>query len=1274
MFRLQMFRRACAAFIAVCFCVQNAHAAGQPNTVLLPQAAAIELLPAVSDVLLKGIKIDPKSPLRLDFIIANDPAVKPDTKIVQRLVKYFLAGLTIPERDIWVNLSPYEKDRIIPDSFGQTELGRDVLAEDYVLKQVTAGLMHPDGETGKTFWRDVYAQAAKQGITHVPVNAFNKVWIVPETADVYEHAQAGTAYVVKARLKVMLDQDYTAKNSNSDRTVSASQDQIASELIRKIILPVLTREVNEGKHFTRLRQVYHSLILAAWYKKRVKESIINSMYVNRSKVGGITYADTLNAQGIYNQYVAAFKKGAANIIREETDPVSGHVVPRKYFTGGMQVFPDRAMNVITEWKPNTGAGVSLSQVRVDLDSKETSPEDPLAAAIRSISAESNLLKQSSALEKIFSEDNQGWLHLLRKMQKERHGRLIQVRKKILTDWGRQAQFKGEKLYYPFGGMDVFTAFGLNPAFRDVFVMGSQQAGKLEDIVTGVHHISANPHSLDEYGRNADLKDDLWRFARRAMAQVLLDMQGDLKGLYYFDISEKGGIEFIDAQDVRAGRNIMMEFDVKDEAGNTVRKRFWYAQNEIKPVLISDHNDQNYAAFIARFKFDAMLLKASMDLFERGDTEIDRSYLDHITLKRVGDLNARILTDKRYGNPHRPLRIWARMPEVISITMMPFTHFGYSTEEIYAGWGKDLIADRSYKGLTGFLKSQSNLIPHIHKSLINFLDDATTPLFVMVGAGNGEAAWPLTDDKTRNVIAVDRFADEHSELAQEFMRGQLRAQRYVKDAHSVIVKAETNPFLTHIPDKRLSGLIFFYPDSQAMGEMMNGFKNGSLTEKLASSGQIIVLTDRQYSMPLGFREDTSGALLGVPLTEIGKGARWHVYIFDMGEKEFDVRAVNQEFLEKSTIVGRINVGRNRVFYARGPQGERFLIKTRVTNKSFSDIINRSKSPKSGEMRQFIWLNQLVNGAGQLSVDLEEAYARLVSAFPDEQKYIIEAIIKSDPREGDTYEHISAELARSMNMNAGATVHWPHTWQVKDTLGHTIHFSDGLVMQDVRDFMSKPHAGNKGLEEAAAFFLLTRVFDHFPVGSHNGIIDSQGRLRFYDFELEDEQDMAKILKRMIISGKNFDLKVFEAALANALSPEWLEEQFKAMDAPKHMKDLLKIYQNEVRTQLAGELRAVVRQWDNRDPHKLFTVEDGAVMEIFRGTINILNTGQDNAAISNAETKGGVDLANISVNVQADGGEFLGVEVSKASHVLNGYHPIIRFITPIANLQQFLHQPGI
>ena len=160
----------------------------------------VHLSPPFDPPILKGIKIHPDNPFRFDFImdVGNRHASSLQNESI-KLIKYFLASITIPEKDLWVNLSPYEKDRIIPSSFGFTEMGRDLLAEDYMLKQITASLIYPEDAIGKKFWKRIYQEAAKKyGTTNIPMNTFNKVWIVPEKAVVYENAKAGTPMWLKA--------------------------------------------------------------------------------------------------------------------------------------------------------------------------------------------------------------------------------------------------------------------------------------------------------------------------------------------------------------------------------------------------------------------------------------------------------------------------------------------------------------------------------------------------------------------------------------------------------------------------------------------------------------------------------------------------------------------------------------------------------------------------------------------------------------------------------------------------------------------------------------------------------------------------------------------------------------------------------------------------------------------------------------------------------------------------------------------------------------------
>ena len=358
--------------MAAAFILQSTGIAGSvPNFAgagnILPAAGTmVGLSEAVQPPVLKGVKVYADEPFRFDFILDQGDrnpvgSVSSDelSSEANKLIRYFLASLTVPEKDLWVNLSPFENDRIITNEFGQTEMGRDLLAQDYLLKQLTASVIYPEGETGKKFWAEVYQKAyEKFGTTDIPVDTFNKVWIVPDKAVVYEKAQgtghqpqgsaamvpgSAVAYVVNARLKVMLESDYLASGkacaSGSPCPVpgaAASESQkLAKDVLRDVVIPVLEREVNEGVNFSQLRQVYYSLVLAAWYKRKVKASLLGKVYVDQKKVTGVNINDPQMSERIWEQYVAAFKKGAYNYIKEEQDRFTGETIPRKYFSGGI---------------------------------------------------------------------------------------------------------------------------------------------------------------------------------------------------------------------------------------------------------------------------------------------------------------------------------------------------------------------------------------------------------------------------------------------------------------------------------------------------------------------------------------------------------------------------------------------------------------------------------------------------------------------------------------------------------------------------------------------------------------------------------------------------------------------------------------------------------------------------------------------------------------------------------------------------------------------------
>ncbi len=356
--------------------------------------------PGFTPTLINGIIIHPENPLKFDFIIGSGDqrlegqAFEDEST---RLIKYFLASLTVPETEMWVNLSPYEKDRIIPNGFGTTEMGRDLLAQDYILKQLTASLMYPEKELGSAFWKKIYQKAYEQyGTTEIPVNTFNKVWIVPEKAVVYEHENS--AFVVKSHLKVMLESDYEAQRLDTRSSMLDTRNQSSNEhpassietsIIKEVILPELEKEVNEGQTFANLRQIYNSVILAAWFKKNLKETLLGQVYVDKGKTKGVDLEDKTVNQKIYEQYLEAFKKGVYNYIKEDYDPATKEIIPRKYFSGGTSLVVGPVLEESQRIDGYIARQMGWAQEqgrRVEVDMLELSENTSVAAAQEAIAS------------------------------------------------------------------------------------------------------------------------------------------------------------------------------------------------------------------------------------------------------------------------------------------------------------------------------------------------------------------------------------------------------------------------------------------------------------------------------------------------------------------------------------------------------------------------------------------------------------------------------------------------------------------------------------------------------------------------------------------------------------------------------------------------------------------------------------------------------------------------------------------------------------------------
>jgi len=287
---------------------------------LPPPTQMVSVSSAADCALLKGMRFDATDPMKMTFVFDAGSAKSVDTKTAQRLIRYFLASLTVREDDMWVNLSPFEKERVIPEQLAVTDMGHDMLAQDYLLKQLASSLTYPNSETGKAYWKGIGASAS---------DAMNKVWITPDVATVYENKNL--VLVTDATLKVLTEQDYLAQQKSS-----LDKDSAALNAVRASLIPSITKDVNTGKNFVALRQIYFAQVLATWFKERIKEQVnkdktLWGQYADSNIIGGIDNVSAATKQKIYERYLEAYTKGVYSLMKGDSVQTDKK---RRYFSGG----------------------------------------------------------------------------------------------------------------------------------------------------------------------------------------------------------------------------------------------------------------------------------------------------------------------------------------------------------------------------------------------------------------------------------------------------------------------------------------------------------------------------------------------------------------------------------------------------------------------------------------------------------------------------------------------------------------------------------------------------------------------------------------------------------------------------------------------------------------------------------------------------------------------------------------------------------------------------
>lgn len=260
------------------------------------------------------------------------------------LLDYFFIGLSLPNDDFWVNLRPDAETNIIDDELAKTDIGRIMLEADVQLKKDTARYTSPNTPEGKEYWDKLYKKAGEIfGYENIEIPTLTRPWIVPDEILVGETRDG--AYVFKATLKVLLEQDYlkdsAVYNFNDERLKALNE--YSSQLIRELIIPKITQEVNTSKKYAPLRQVYYSLILAQWFKAKFnsKDGYYTSL-MDGHNLQDLTSKEAWSKTTYFKQYQKSFKDGEYNTQESVYTPYGQTI--RSYFSGGIKLATSSPVN------------------------------------------------------------------------------------------------------------------------------------------------------------------------------------------------------------------------------------------------------------------------------------------------------------------------------------------------------------------------------------------------------------------------------------------------------------------------------------------------------------------------------------------------------------------------------------------------------------------------------------------------------------------------------------------------------------------------------------------------------------------------------------------------------------------------------------------------------------------------------------------------------------------------------------------------------------------
>lgn len=306
------------------------------------------------DIILKAQKAEGASP---GIDIANSTSIS---------AAALMTGLAVSDNKLWVNLNPWEPDRVIDEKLRKSDVGRIMLEADLQMKRDFSNYDNPcNNETGEIMWnlldnkREALVQQCMKkfpgeikedgNVIFAPVT---RHWITPDK--VYAYFNGTKIFIINSTLTInsesaanhssfqVKDQkiETLSKGCLEELNKSAKEfGEYAKEMSDRMIYPYVVADINNGEKYEDLRNVYIALALAQWYKSRIdpQSDVFQSSLGSSNSIVPISlkpwsYTD------IWNRYVQSFEKGEYECWKNETIKRNATITALRnssYLSGGV---------------------------------------------------------------------------------------------------------------------------------------------------------------------------------------------------------------------------------------------------------------------------------------------------------------------------------------------------------------------------------------------------------------------------------------------------------------------------------------------------------------------------------------------------------------------------------------------------------------------------------------------------------------------------------------------------------------------------------------------------------------------------------------------------------------------------------------------------------------------------------------------------------------------------------------------------------------------------